>query len=107
MRLADVRRAFPVDGEVRVFNLSNPLRAEYVQALANFFQVRTTGFVVKPVRVLAEVIAQTEEASERILAKKVTVGFLGEPEGPTVPFFANLLGLDRSITGAFTAFPRR
>ena len=107
VRLADVRRAFPVDGEVRVFNLSNPLRAEYVQALANFFQVRTTGFVVKPVRVLAEVIAQTEEASERILAKKVTVGFLGEPEGPTVPFFANLLGLDRSITGAFTAFPRR
>jgi hypothetical protein len=107
VRLADVRKAFPVDGEVRVFNLYNPLQREYVQALANFFQVRTTAFVEKPVRVLAEVIATTDEASERVLAKKIDVGFIADPPGPTVDYFDNLLTMDRSGTGAFTAFPRR
>ena len=107
VKLADVRRAFPVDAQIRVFNLTNPLREEFVQALANFFQVRTTAFVQKPVRVLAEVIAVTEEASERVLAKKVTVGFPGDANGTTVDRFTQLLGLDRSITGTFTAFPRR
>jgi hypothetical protein len=107
VRLADVRRAFPVDGEVRVFNLTNPLRAEYVQALANFFQVRTTGFVERPVRVLAELVAVTEPASERVLSKKVSVGFLGDEVGTTVDAFTQLLSLDRSITGTYTAFPRR
>ena len=107
VRLADVRRAFPVDGEVRIFNMTNPLQREYVQALANFFQVRTTGFVEKPVRVLAEVIATTEPASERVLAKKIDVGFLGDPPGETVDFFEHLLAPDRAGTGTFTAFPRR
>jgi hypothetical protein len=107
VRVADVRRAFPVDGEVRIFNLTNPLQREYVQALANFFQVRTTGFVEKPVRVLAEVIATTEPASERVLAKKIDVGFLGDPPGQTVDFFEHLLAPDRAGTGTFTAFPRR
>jgi hypothetical protein len=107
VRLADVRRAFPVDGEIRVFNLSNPLEHEFVQALANFFQVRTTAFVDRPVRVLAEVIAVTDPASERVLAKQVDIGFLGDDEGTKVDFFTHLLGLDRSVTGAFTAFPRR
>jgi hypothetical protein len=78
-----------------------------VQALANFFQVRTTAFVEKPVRVLAEVIATADEASERVLAKKIDMGFLGDPPGPTVDYFDNLLAADRSGTGAFTAFPRR
>ena len=81
VRLADVRRAFPVDAEIHVFNLTNPLQPEFVQALANFFQVRTTAFVQQPVRVLAEVIAVTDPASERVLAKKVDVGFQGDPEG--------------------------
>jgi hypothetical protein len=107
VRLADVRRAFPVDGEVRIFNMTNPLQREYVQALANFFQVRTTGFVEKPVRVLAEVIATTEPASERVLAKKIDIGFLGDPPGETVDFFEHLLAPDRAGTGTFTAFPRR
>lgn len=107
VRLADVRRAFPVDGEVRIFNLTNPLREDFVQALANLFQVRTTAFVRKPVRVLATVITQTEEASERILAKRITVGFPGDDPGTTVSFFTHLLGLDRSITGTHTAFPQR
>jgi hypothetical protein len=107
VRLADVRRAFPVDGEVRVFNMTNPLQREYVQALANLFQVRTTGFVEKPVRVLAEVIATTEPASERVLAKKIDVAFLGDPPGQTVDFFEHLLAPDRAGTGTFTAFPRR
>ena len=97
----------PVDAEIHVFNLTNPLQPEFVQALANFFQVRTTAFVQQPVRVLAEVIAVTDPASERVLAKKVDVGFQGDPEGTTVGFFANLLGLDRSVTGTFTAYPRR
>jgi hypothetical protein len=107
VRLADIRRAFPVDGEVRIFNMTNPLQREYVQALANFFQVRTTGFVEKPVRVLAEVIATTEPASERVLAKKIDVGFLGDPPGETVDFFEHLLAPGRAGTGTFTAFPRR
>ena len=48
VKLADVRKAFAVDGEVRVFNLGNHLSPEFVQAMANVFQVRATGLVKKP-----------------------------------------------------------
>ncbi|WP_377641822.1 hypothetical protein [Oryzobacter terrae] len=107
-RLEDVRRAFPADGEVNVFNLSNPLRHDYVQGLATLFGVRTTAFVEQPVKVTAEVIAVTDPASERVLSKKVTIGFIGEQDAvPPVDAFSHLLLLDRSLTGSFTAFPRR
>jgi hypothetical protein len=105
--LTDVRKAFPVDGEVRLFNIDSTLSAEYVQAMANLFKVRTTGFVSKHVKVTAEVIAVTEPASERVLSKKVTVGRSIDPVSKSVPFFENLLAEDRGFTGAFTAFPRR
>lgn len=104
VKLADVRRAFPVDAEVRIFNLEAPLSPEFVQAMANFFQVRTTGLVKRPVRVRAEVIATTEEG-EPILAKKVDLQ--GDPPSETLNFFVNLLQQDRALTGAYTAFPRR
>jgi hypothetical protein len=106
VKLGDVRKAFPVDGEVHVFNMSNPLREEFLQALANVFQVRTTGFTQKPVRVNATVI--TEIAAEiPVLSKKIDVGFLGEPVTLQVDFFSQLLLEDRAQTGLFTAFPRR
>ncbi|KAE8764007.1 hypothetical protein [Georgenia thermotolerans] len=106
--LADVRSAFPVDGEVRVFNMTHAISSELVQAVANLFQVRATGFVRKPVRIVAEpVAASADPAAPPVLAKKVTVSELGTPAGPSAEFFTQLLDLDRAATGAFTAFPRR
>jgi hypothetical protein len=58
------------------------------------------------VRVNATVIGETAE-DEPILAKKIDIGFIGDAKGPEVDFFTNVLQQDRSITGAFTAFPRR
>jgi len=111
VKLSDVRKAFPVDGEVRIFNLSNPLREDFVQALANVFQVRTSAFARKPVRVLATVIAETggteETLDTAVLAKKLTIGFLGDPVPFEAVFFEHLLLQDRAQTGLFTAFPRR
>ncbi len=111
VKLSDVRKAFPVDGEVRIFNLFNPLREDFVQALANVFQVRTSAFARKPVRVLATVIAETGETEETldtaVLAKKLTIGFLGDPVPFEAVFFEHLLLQDRAQTGLFTAFPRR
>jgi hypothetical protein len=110
VKLADVRRAFPVDGEVRIFNMFNPLREDFLQALANVFQVRTSGFARKPVRVTATVIAEAEgedALDTAVLGKKLTVGFLGDPVPFEVDFFAHLLQQDRAQTGLFTAFPRR
>jgi hypothetical protein len=104
VKLADVRKAFAVDGEVRIFNLETALSPDYVQAMANFFQVRTAGFVKKQVRVAAEVIATTENG-EPVLDKKASLQ--GDPAGQTVDFFVNLLQQDRAQTGLFTAFPRR
>jgi len=106
VKLSEVRKAFPVDGEVHVFNMSNPLREEFLQALANLFQVRTTGFTRKPVRVNATVIAQTEE-EEFVLSKKIDIGFTSDPVTFQVDFFSQLLQEDRARTGLFTAFPRR
>jgi len=111
VKLSDVRKAFPVDGEVRIFNLSNPLREDFVQALANVFLLRTSAFARKPVRVLATVIAETGETEEAldtaVLAKKLTIGFLGDPVPFEAVFFEHLLQQDRAQTGLFTAFPRR
>jgi hypothetical protein len=111
VKLSEVRKAFPVDGEVRIFNMFNPLREDFVQALANVFQVRTSAFARKPVRVLATVIAETGETEETldtaVLAKKVTIGFLGDPVPFEADFFEHLLHQDRAQTGLFTAFPRR
>ncbi|HRK79462.1 MAG TPA: hypothetical protein PLQ95_13075, partial [Thiobacillus sp.] len=111
VKLSDVRKAFPVDGEVRIFNMFNPLREDFVQALANVFQVRTSAFARKPVRVLATVIAETGETEETldtaVLAKKLTIGFLGDPVPFEAVFFEHLLQQDRAQTGLFTAFPRR
>jgi hypothetical protein len=108
VKLVDVRRAFAADAEVRVFNLSNPLRPEYLQALANLFQVRVSGFTQKPVRVIAEVIAITEEASERVLSKKVDVGFSTDPIDHPVGAFVHLLQRDHPArAGLYTAFPLR
>lgn len=111
VKLSDVRKAFPVDGEVRIFNMFNPLREDFVQALANVFQVRTSAFTRKPVRVLATVIAETGETEETldtaVLAKKVTIGFLGDPVPFEADFYEHLLQQDRAQTGLFTAFPRR
>ncbi len=107
VKLGDVRKAFPVDGEVRVFNMGNPLQEEFVQALANVFQVRTSGFTRAPVRVTATPLAETENGGI-VLSKKVKVdNFLGEPPAPPVDFFVHLLQQDRALTGLFTAFPRR
>lgn len=106
VKLGDVHRAFPVDGEVRIFNLFNPLREDCLQALANVFQVRTRGFAVKPARVIAE--AEDEDTlAPAVLAKKLTIGFLGDAVPFEVDFFAHLLQRDRAQTGLFTAFPRR
>lgn len=111
VKLSDVRKAFPVDGEVRIFNLFNPLREDFVQALANVFQVRTSAFARKPVRVLATVIAETGGTEgtldTAVLAKKLTIGFLGDPVPFEAVFFDHLLQQDRAQTGLFTAFPRR
>jgi len=106
VKLSDVRKAFPVDAEVHVFNMSNPLNEEVVQALANVFQVRTTGFTQKPVRVKATLIAETE-AEGGVLSKKIDIGFIGDPVISQVDFFVHLLQEDRARTGLFTAFPRR
>jgi hypothetical protein len=105
VKLTDVRKAFPVDGEVRIFNLESPLSPEYVQAMANFFQVRTTGFVKKQVIVRAEVIIAATEDEPPTLDKKVAL--IGDPTSQAVDFFVNLLQQDRALTGAYTAFPRR
>lgn len=108
VKLADVRRAFAPDAEMRVFNLSNPLRPEYLQTLANLFQVRVSGFTQKPVRVTAEVIAVTAEASERVLSKKVDVGFRSDPIDQPVGAFVHLLQRDHPArAGLYTAFPLR
>ena len=108
VKLADVRKAFAADAEVHVFNLGNPLLPEYLQALSNAFQTRVSGFIQKPVRVTAEVIAITEEASERILSKKIDVGFTGDPVNQPVDFFIHLLQRDHPArAGLYTAFPRR
>lgn len=104
VKLADVRKAFAVDGEVRIFNLETALSPEYVQAMANFFQVRAAGFVKKQVRVAAEVIATTENG-EPVLDKKASLQ--GDPAGQTVDFLVHLLEQDRAQSGLFTAFPRR
>lgn len=106
VRLADVRKAFPVDAQVHLFNFINPLTEDFVQLLANLFQVRTTGFVERPVRVRATVIGETED-EDVILAKKVDVGFSSDPIGTQVDFLEHLLGQDRARTGVFLAFPRR
>ncbi len=106
VKLADVRKAFPVDAEVRVFNMSNPLREEFIQALSNLFLVRTSGFAKKPVRVSATFIAEGT-GDEPILTRKVDIGFIGDPIQEPVDFFAHLLQKDRALTGLFTAFPRR
>ena len=106
VKLSDVRKAFPVDGEVHVFNMSSPLREEFLQALSNVFQVRTSGFTQAPVRVNATVIGETD-GEGRILSKKIDIGFSGEPVMPQVDFFVHLLQEDRARTGLFTAFPRR
>jgi uncharacterized membrane protein YgcG len=106
IKLADVRRAFPVDGEVRVFNMGNPLQEEFIQLLANVFQVRTSGFAEKPVRVKATIIGEGED-EEFLLAKKIDLGSIGDPPSTEVDFFTNLLREDRAKTGLFTAFPRR
>lgn len=106
VKLSDVRKAFPVDAEVHVFNMRNPLREDFLQTLANVFQVRTSGFARKPVRVRATLIGET--ASEQVvLSKKIDIGFIGEPVTSQVDFFSNLLREDRARTGVFTAFPRR
>jgi hypothetical protein len=106
VKLSDVRKAFPVDAEVHVFNMSNPLREEFLQALANVFQVRTTGFSNKPVRVNATILGEAGDEAT-LLAKKIDIGFIGDPVGTEVDFFVNLLGQDRAQTGLFTAFPKR
>jgi len=106
VKLSDVRKAFPADGELHVFNLSNPLREDYIQALANVFQVRTTGFSSKPVRVTPTVIGQVDDG-DPILSKKIDVGFVGDPVVNPVDFFANLLQQEKGALGLFTAFPRR
>jgi hypothetical protein len=104
--LTDARRALPPDGVVNVFNMQAPLSEIFVQTLANFFQVRTTGFVSKPVRVIPTVIGESV-AGELLVSKKIDVGFDGDPPGPSVDFFSQLLQQDRAASGAFTAFPRR
>ncbi|MHB8760648.1 MAG: ATP synthase subunit B family protein [Thiobacillus sp.] len=104
IKLADVRKAFAVDGEVRIFNLETALSPEYVQAMANFFQVRAAGFVKKQVRVAAEVIAITENG-DPVLDTKASLH--GDPVSQAVDLFVNLLQQDRAQTGLFTAFPRR
>lgn len=106
VKLSDVRKAFPVDAEVHVFNMSNPLREDFLQALANVFQVRTTGFTQKPVRINATLIAETEN-EDVVLSKKIDIGFTGDPVTSQVDFFVHLLQQDRAQTGLFTAFPRR
>ncbi|MCB1934120.1 MAG: hypothetical protein KDI45_16850, partial [Candidatus Accumulibacter sp.] len=106
VRLSDVRKAFPADGEVHVFNMSNPLREDFLQVLANVFLVRTTGFTNRPVRVKATLIGETEGGTA-ILSKKIDVGFVGDPVTSQVDFFGQLLLQDRALTGLFTAFPRR
>lgn len=106
VKLSDVRKAFPVDAEVHVFNMGNGVRGNFVQALANVFQVRTTGFASSGIRVKATVIGETENEGP-IFSKKVDIGFPGDPVTAQADFFAHLLQQDRSQTGLFTAFPRR
>lgn len=108
VKLADARKAFAADAEVHVFNLENPLRPEYLQALANALQTRVSGFSQKPVRMTAEVIAITEEASERILSRKIDVGFSSDPVNQPVDAFIHLLQRDHPARSSlYTAFPRR
>jgi hypothetical protein len=104
VRLSDVRKAFPVDAEVHVFNMGNSLREEFLQTLANVFQVRTSGFARKPVRVRATLIGDSEQVA---VSTKIDIGFSGDPVNSQVDFFSNLLREDRARTGLFTAFPRR
>lgn len=106
VKLGEVRKAFPVDAEVHVFNMSNPLREDFLQTIANVFQVRTSGFTEKPVRVQATLVGESE-GGEAILSKKIDIGFIGDPVTTQVDFFAHLLQEDRARTGLFTAFPRR
>lgn len=107
VKLSDARKAFPVDAEIHVFHMGTGIREDFIQALANLFQVRTTGFLNGPINVHATVIGETQGGAP-ILSKKVSVGntLLG-PVTPQVDFFSHLLQLERSQTGLFTAFPRR
>ena len=106
VKLSDVRRAFSVEGEVRVFNFGTAVEADFVQALANVLHARVTAFITAPVRVTATFLGETASGGP-ILSRKTDVAFVGQPAGTQFDFFENLLTLDRSISGTFTAFPRR
>jgi hypothetical protein len=78
VQLSDIRKAFAANAQLRIFNIG-PVRATFIQVIANFFQVRTIAFP-NAVRVLAEEIA-VSDTSPPALIKSYRFGFgiVGEP----------------------------
>lgn len=105
VQLADVRKTFTPDGSLQIFNIENPLNSDFIQTIANFFQVKTTAFT-QPIRVLAQEIRVSNETPPSLL-KSYRLGFgfaIGDPPpAHTVDRFDHLLSED----AALTAFPRR
>jgi hypothetical protein len=105
--LADVRSSLAVEGEVRLFNLESPVSSTFVQALANLFQARVTGFVREAPNIDAEVIGETHDEFDPTGILDRSIVLLQGGATKTFEFLENVLQEDRAITGAFTAFPKR
>ncbi len=106
VQLKDLRKSFAADAVVRLFNLGNPLQRDFIQVLANFFQLKTTAFTDDPIQLIPEEIGVSDEDPPRLL-KSFRFGFgyaIGEPlPARTVARMEDLL----DEPAAFTAFPRR
>lgn len=105
--VADVRSALAADGEVRLFSLESPVSSTFVQAVANLFQVRATGFVREAPTIDAEVIGETHDEFDPAGILDRSVVILQGGVTKTFESLENVLQEDRAVTGAFTAFPKR
>jgi hypothetical protein len=60
VKVANVRKAFASNAQLRIFNLVNGLTESFIQVIANFFQVQTVAFL-DPVIVFAKEIGVSED----------------------------------------------
>jgi hypothetical protein len=105
VQLAEVRKAFAPNGQLRIFNISNSLTRNFLQVIANFFQIQSIAFA-DAIRVMAEEIGVSDTTPPALL-KSYRFGFgfaIGDPPpARTVPRLEDLL----NEPSAYTAFPRR
>ena len=105
VQLANVRKAFASNARLRIFNLANGLTENFIQAIANFFQVQTVAFV-DPVMVLAKEIGVSNETPPKLLKSyRFGIGSATDNSPPTRTF--DRLEQLLNEPEAYTAFPRR